>query len=86
LGKRANESSRWLLVGAFLGGGAVTLATIDRLGNENWTDTNKWGLAGGLALAAVSTLAYLAFSPDRDDRLTVINHWNLRHPGRPLAP
>ena len=79
-------SSRWLLAGAILGGGAAGLATVDRLGNGTWTDTNKWGLAGGVALAAVSALAYLAFSPDRDDRLTVINQWNLRHPDRPLAP
>ncbi len=84
--RNRHESSRWWLVGVFLGGGAASVATIDRLGNGSWTDTNKWGLAGGVAVAAVSLLAYWAFSPDRDDRLTVINHWNLRHPDRPLAP
>jgi hypothetical protein len=34
----------------------------------------------------VAVLMNWAFAPDRDDRLTVINHWNLRHPDQVLAP
>jgi len=80
------NTSRWLLAGVILGGGAATLATFNRLSTESWTDTNKWMLAGGLSAAALSMLTYWAFAPDRDDLLTVINHWNLRHPDRTLAP
>jgi hypothetical protein len=84
--RERQNASRWLLGGVILGGGAAALATFDRLGTGVWTDTNKWMLAGGLSTAVLSMLGYWAFAPDRDDRLTVINHWNLRHPDRTLAP
>lgn len=80
------ESTRWLVAGIVIGGGVSALATADRLGAGEWSDRNKWMLVGGLTTALVSTLAYWAFSPDRDDLLTVLNQWNLRHPDRPLAP
>lgn len=80
------DTSRWLFAGVILGGGAAALASFDRLGTGRWTDTNKWMLAGGLSAAVLSVLTYWAFAPDRDDLLTVINHWNLRHPDQTLAP
>ena len=84
--RNRQDTSRWLFAGVILGGGAAALATFDRLGTGSWTDANKWMLAGGLSAAVLSLLAHWAFAPDRDDRLTVINHWNLRHPDQPLAP
>jgi hypothetical protein len=84
--RNRQDTSRWLFAGVILGGGAAALATFDRLGTGSWTDTNKWMLAGGLSAAVLSLLAQWAFAPDRDDLLTVINHWNLRHPDQPLAP
>lgn len=80
------ENTRWLVAGILAGSGVATLATAHRLQAGEWSDRNKWMLVGGLTTALISTLAYWAFSPDRDDLLTVINHWNLRHPDRPLAP
>jgi hypothetical protein len=80
------ENTRWLVAGIVAGSGVATLATAHRLQTGEWSDRNKWMLVGGLTTALVSTLAYWAFSPDRDDLLTVLNHWNLRHPDRPLAP
>lgn len=84
--RRRQESTRWLAAGILGGVGAAGLATFDRLRSERWSEGNKWFLTGGLLTAAVSTLAYWAYSPDRDDLLTVVNHWNLRHPDQPLAP
>ncbi len=84
---KQREQTDWMLAaGLFLGGGAAVLGTVNRLGNESWTSTTKWGVAGGAGVALVSLLAALAFSPDRDDFYTVINQWNLRHPDRLLAP
>jgi hypothetical protein len=69
-----------------LGSGVAAYGTFDRLATDHWTKTTKWSLAGGLSVAIVSLLTAWAIFPDRDDLLTVINQWNLRHPGQPLAP
>jgi hypothetical protein len=84
--RNRQDTSRWLFAGVILRSGAAALATFDRLGTGRWTDTNKWMLAGGLSAAVLSVLSYWAFAPNRDDLLTVINHWNLRHPDQTLAP
>jgi hypothetical protein len=84
--RRREEASRWMLAGMFVGGTAAAVATIDRLATSSWNDTNKWALAGGIGLALFSFLGYWAYSPDRDDLLTVINSWNLRHGDMLLAP
>ena len=85
--RNRHDTCQWLLgSGLLLGGGVAALGTINRLGNDAWSNTEKWSLAGGLGVALVAVLMNWAFSPDRDDRLTVINHWNLRHPDQVLAP
>lgn len=84
---RRNQVARWIAAsGIILGGGAAALGTIDRLTHDSWTDSSKWSIAGGLTLTAFSVFAAWAFAPDRDDLITTINEWNLRHPDRPLAP
>lgn len=83
---RRREQANWVLgTGLILGGGAAGLGTVDGLISSEWSRPAKWQIAG-VGLALVSFLAYLAYSPDRDDLLTVINQWNLRHPDRQLAP
>jgi hypothetical protein len=72
--------------GTIIGTGAIFFGTISRLTTDSWTEANKWEIAGGAGLVLVSALTSWLFSPNRDDFLTVINHWNLRHPDRPLAP
>jgi hypothetical protein len=72
--------------GLILGGGAAALGTMDRLSTGSWSNTSKWSTAGGIGVALLSLLANWAFAPDRDDLLTVINHWNLRHRDPQLAP
>jgi hypothetical protein len=84
--RRREEATHWLLAGLFVGGTVATVATTNRLVTTTWTDTNKWALAGGIGLAVFSFLGYWAYSPDRDDLLTVINAWNLRHRDMLLAP
>ena len=77
----------WVLgAGLFLGGGAAALGTLDRLTTDGWTTASKWSVTAGVGVAVVSVLSYWAFAPDRDDLLTVINHWNIRHPDMLLAP
>ena len=84
---RRREQANWVLgTGLILGGGAAALGTMDWLTTGEWSRTVKWSIAGGVGVALVSLLADLAFAPDRDDLLTVINQWNLRHPDRLLAP
>jgi hypothetical protein len=72
--------------GLLLGVGLSTLGIAARLDSGHWTKTSKELVAGGVAVVLVSVFVNWAFSPDRDDLLTVMNHWNLRHPDRPLAP
>jgi len=84
---RRREQANWVLgAGLILGGGAAALGTLDRLTTDAWSNTSKWSIAGGVGAALVSFLAYLAYSPDQDDLLTILNQWNLRHPDRLLAP
>jgi hypothetical protein len=82
------ENDRRLLVpsGLLIGGGLILAGTLDRLSNDRWTDGSKWTVFSGVSVAAVTLLISWALAPERDDLLTVINHWNLRHPERPLAP
>jgi hypothetical protein len=83
---RRREQANWVLgAGLILGGGAFALGTVDGLVTGEWSRPAKWQTAG-VGAALVSFLAYLAFSPDRDDLLTILNQWNLRHPDRLLAP
>ena len=82
-----HQSTSWVLAaGLILGGGAAGLGTFNRLSSGSWTTTSKWTTAAGISTALVSLFANWAFAQDRDDLVTVINHWNLRHPDRPLAP
>lgn len=84
---KQHDNARVVLAsGIILGGGAIALGTVDRLTSDQWTETTKWSVAGGVGAIVLSLFTAWAFSPDRDDLLTVINHWNLRHPDRPLAP
>lgn len=81
------EQANWVLgTGLILGGGAAVLGTVDRLSAGSWSNTSKWTTAGGVGVALVSLLLNWAFAPDGDDFVTIINHWNLRHPDRQLAP
>jgi len=85
--RNRHDTSRWLLgAGVFLGGGAALLGMLDRLSNDTWSTTSKWSVPGGLGVVVTSLFLNWAFSPDRDDLLTVINHWNIRHPDLQLAP
>jgi hypothetical protein len=72
--------------GLILGGGAAALGTVDRLSTGSWSNTSKWTTAGGVGVALFSLLLNWAFAPDRDDLLTTVNYWNLRHPDLRLAP
>jgi hypothetical protein len=84
---KRGQAARWIAAaGIVFGGGAATLGTFDRLTHTSWTDSSKWSVAGGLTAVAFSLFVAWAFGPDRDDMMTVINQWNLRHPDRPLAP
>jgi hypothetical protein len=84
---KRREQANWVLgTGLILGGGAAVLGTVDRLSTGAWSNSSKWTMAGGFGVAVVSLLLNWAFAPDRDDLVTVINHWNLRHPDRQLAP
>jgi len=81
------DTARWVLgTGLVLGGGAAALGTLDHLTNDGWSTASKWSVAGGVGVAVVSVFLHWAFSPDRDDLLTAINHWNIRHPDLLLAP
>jgi len=83
---RENHVRGILYCGLLLGGGLAAAATYARLATDHWTDMTKWSVVGGASVAALSLITAWVFSPDRDDLLTVINQWNLRHPDRPLAP
>jgi len=83
---RHDGTSRIQAAGTIIGTGSILFGTVNRLTTDSWTDMNKWTIAGGAAVLLVSALTSYLFAPDRDDFLTVINHWNLRHPDRPLAP
>jgi hypothetical protein len=71
---------------SLMGEGVAAFGVFDRLATDHWTNATKWSVAGGLSVAIVSLAVAWAISPDRDDFLTVINQWNLRHPDQPLAP
>jgi hypothetical protein len=84
---RRQEQANWVLdTGLILGGGAAVLGTADWLSTGSWSSTSKWTTAGGVGVAVGSLLLNWAFAPDRDDLVTIINYWNLRHPDRRLAP
>lgn len=84
---RRENAMQWLSVGGVvLGGGPALLGVLNRLNTGSWTEGSQWSVAGGVTVAAFSLLAAWAYSPTRDDLLTVINYWNLRHPDRVLAP
>jgi hypothetical protein len=83
---RRDSTSTVLATGTIIGSGAILLGTVNRLTNDSWTTANQWEIAGGAGVILASVLTWWLFSPDRDDFLTVINHWNLRHEDRPLAP
>ncbi len=81
------QAADWLLaVGFAAGGGVAALGTINWLIDDEWSKTDKRMTVGGIAVVALAVFANWAFAPDRDDLATVINHWNLRHPDRLLAP
>jgi len=81
------KSTDWAFAGGMmLGVSAVAVGSIADLDAGFWSDSSKRLAAGGFAVMLVSVFVNWAFSPDRDDLLTIINHWNLRHPDRPLAP
>lgn len=87
LASREDQVWRLLLpTGLLVGGGLAFAGTVGRLNDDHWTDATKWVKFSGVGVAAVTLLISWALSPGRDDFLTIINHWNLRHPDRPLAP
>jgi len=87
LASRDNYYRRLLVPsGLLIGGGLILAGTLDRFSNDQWTNGSKWTVFSGVSVAAVTLLISWALAPERDDLLTVINHWNLRHPERPLAP
>jgi hypothetical protein len=72
--------------GLVLGAASIAIGTFRRLSDEEWTNTSKWAVGTGIGLAVVTLFASWAIDPDRDDFLTLINHWNLRHPDLVMAP
>jgi len=73
-------------VGTALGVAVALFGTFRGLFDDGWTYANKGTVLAGSGLAAVSLLAGWAINADRDDFLTLINHWNLRHPDLVIAP
>ncbi len=84
--RRHDGIATFVAAGTIIGGGAILLGTVNRLTNDSFSTANKWEIGGGAVVMLASALAWWLVSPDRDDFLTVINHWNLRHRDRPLAP
>ena len=82
------EHIRWFrATGIMAAIGLVGGGIMGRLAvTDHWTNNEEWAVFAGASVAAVTLLLSWALSPERDDLLTVINHWNLRHPERPLAP
>ena len=74
------------LGGLVLGGAAAVAGGFHAVAADGWSKFDKWSLAGGLGLAAVSLFLGWAMEPDRDDFFTLMNQWNLRHPQQVLAP
>jgi hypothetical protein len=72
--------------GVVLGGIAAMLGSFHAVSADEWSKFDKWSLAGGVSLTAVSLFIAWAMEPDRDDFLTLINQWNLRHPQQVLSP
>jgi hypothetical protein len=82
-----HETARHVaIVGSAVGVAVALVGTLRGLFGNGWTDGNKGTLLGGGGLTVVSLLAGWAINPDRDDFLTLINHWNLRHPDLVMAP
>lgn len=74
------------VAGVVLGGIAAVIGGFHAVSADEWTKFDKWSVAGGLSLTAVSAFLAWAMEPDRDDFYTLINQWNLRHPQQVLAP
>lgn len=74
------------VAGVVLGGIATMVGGFHAVSADEWTKFDKWSVAGGLSLTAVSLFLAWAMEPDRDDFYTLINQWNLRHPQQVLAP
>jgi hypothetical protein len=84
---RRHETARQLVyVGAVVGVAAAVFGTFRGLSNQGWNNADRWTVGAGLGLAAVSLLTAWAVNPDQDDFLTLMNHWNLRHPDLVMAP
>lgn len=84
---RRNDTFRVLSTGGTaLGGIAALLGAFDAVSAGSWSDFDKWSVATGVAVAAVSLFAAWVRESDHDDFLTLINQWNLRHPDQVLAP
>lgn len=75
-----------MVAGVVLGGIAAMIGGFHAVSADGWTEFDKWSVAGGLSLTAVSLFIAWAMEPDRDDFYTLINQWNLRHPQQVLAP
>jgi hypothetical protein len=84
--KRHEDTMTIFAAGTIVGTGALLLGTVDRLTSDGWTKTGKWEVVGGAGGVLFTLFLSWLFDPDHDDFLTVVNHWNLRHPDRPLAP
>lgn len=74
------------VAGVVLGGIATMVGGFHAVSADEWTKFDKWSVAGGLSVTAVSLFIAWAMEPDRDDFYTLINQWNLRHPQQVLAP
>jgi len=72
--------------GVVLGGIAAMTGGFHAVSADEWSKFDKWSVVGGVSLTAVSVFIAWAMEPDRDDFLTLINHWNLRHPQQVLSP
>lgn len=72
--------------GIALGIAATLVGGLSSLPEGHWSTFGKWSVGAGLGLVAASALVAWLAEPDRDDFLTLVNKWNLRHPDRPLAP
>ncbi len=75
-----------MVAGVVLGGIAAMIGGFHAVSADGWTEFDRWSVAGGLSVTAVSLFIAWAMEPDRDDFYTLINRWNLRHPQQVLAP
>lgn len=86
LARREESSRRVAGAGLILGLGTLGLGTMRRLHDGHWgTGSAATFISGGVVTIA-ALLAAWAISPDRDDRMQVINAWNQRHPQSVLWP